>query len=595
MTTASFTTRNCTFRQLMELGTSYQVPPLQRGFSWTENEWEDLWLDIEELFQQQNACASTTAGASRDAREDGEETAETSSRFMGFLTLQRLGRGHFALLDGQQRLTTISILVLAAINCLQDLQKEGRDPAGNAIREEILRNVYIGNCDARTLQVTPKLTLNHAEDAYFQNTLVALHNLPESRRDASVPLPGRAFCWFRERIEAACGQGAESGSRISSLVEVAASSLFFTVFTTDTADTADTAFMLLEHLHPCGTRHEITDFLKNQLLSCSGQPHDPALVASLDKRWSRMLAALGEESFPEFLRTVWNARHRFVRRKALCKVLCTTICEQSAASRLLDELERAAPICAALRTPSHAQWNACERSALEILKGLDEYAPLSLLLTCHETFFARERHVFATLLHATAVTTLRTVLAAAMSSNELEKACNAISLKMLSGECSSEKEILKELNVLYPDDACFVSSLRRTSFSLSDRKDRNIVRFLLLALEQHLSGRSHDICHEDCKIEYILPEHPSRNWKTAEAQELREKAFCLGNLTLLEAGLSCSQESDACENKKALYSQSSFQMTRDLVTTSPQWTPEALEDRQRRMTECAAEIWKVQF
>ena len=341
MTTASFTTRNYTFRQLMELGTSYQVPPLQRGFSWTENEWEELWLDIEELFQQQNADAGTTAGASRDAREDGKEPAAPSSRFMGFLILQRLGRGHFALLDGQQRLTSISILVLAAINCLQDLQKEGCDPAGNAIREEILRNVYIGNCDARTLQVTPKLTLNHAEDAYFQNTLVALHNLPESRRDASVPLPGRAFCWFKERIKAACGQGTESGAKISSLVEVAASSLFFTVFTTDTADTA---FMLLEHLHPCGPHHEITDFLKNRLLACSGQPHNSALVASLDKRWSRMLATLGEESFPEFLRTAWNARHGFVRRKALFKALHTTIHESSAASRLLEELERAAPI-----------------------------------------------------------------------------------------------------------------------------------------------------------------------------------------------------------------------------------------------------------
>lgn len=344
----------------------------------------------------------------------------------------------------------------------------------------------IGNCDARTLQVTPKLTLNHAEDAYFQNTLVALHNLPESRRDASVPLPGKAFCWFRERIKAACGQGAESGSRISSLVEVAASSLFFTVFTTDTADTA---FMLLEHLHPCGPHHEITDFLKNQLLSCSGQPHNPALVASLDKRWSRMLAALGKESFPEFLRIVWNARHGFVRRKALFKALHTTIREQSAASRLLDELERAAPTYAALRNPSHAQWNACERSALEILKGLDVYTPLSLLLACHEAFFARERHVFATLLHATVVTTLRNVLTAAMSSNELEKAYNVISLKIFSGECASERELLKELNVLYPDDECFISSLKRTSFILSDRKDRNIVRFLLLALEQHLSGR----------------------------------------------------------------------------------------------------------
>ncbi len=370
MTTEPFTTRNCTFRQLMEPGTSYQIPLLQSSFSWTENEWEELWLDVEELFQQQNANVNTTAGASIDATwEDGEESAAPSSRFMGFLLLQRLDRRHFVLLDGQHRLTTISILVLAAIKCLQELQKKGDDPAGNAIREELLRNVYINNCDARTLQVTPKLTLNHAEDAYFQNTLVALHNLSEHRPGASVPLLGRAFYWFKEHIEkAACGHGAESGSRISSLVEAAVGSLLFTVFTTDSADTA---FMLLEHLHPSGTHPEITDFLKNLLLSCSGQPQDPALVASLDKRWSRMLAALGEESFPEFLRTVWNARHGFVRRKAFFKALYTTIREQSAASRLLEELECAAPTYAALHNPAHAQWNACERAALGMLRGLE--------------------------------------------------------------------------------------------------------------------------------------------------------------------------------------------------------------------------------
>ena len=42
----NFNTRNDTFRKLMGNGLSYRIPPFQRDYSWTEEEWEDRWLDI---------------------------------------------------------------------------------------------------------------------------------------------------------------------------------------------------------------------------------------------------------------------------------------------------------------------------------------------------------------------------------------------------------------------------------------------------------------------------------------------------------------------------------------------------------------------
>jgi uncharacterized protein with ParB-like and HNH nuclease domain len=52
MATMNFNTTNSTFRQLLGNGVSYQVPPFQRDYSWTEDEWDDLWQDILGLFEE---------------------------------------------------------------------------------------------------------------------------------------------------------------------------------------------------------------------------------------------------------------------------------------------------------------------------------------------------------------------------------------------------------------------------------------------------------------------------------------------------------------------------------------------------------------
>jgi uncharacterized protein with ParB-like and HNH nuclease domain len=52
MATMNFNTTNSTFRQLLGNGVSYQVPPFQRDYSWTEDEWDDLWQDILGVFEE---------------------------------------------------------------------------------------------------------------------------------------------------------------------------------------------------------------------------------------------------------------------------------------------------------------------------------------------------------------------------------------------------------------------------------------------------------------------------------------------------------------------------------------------------------------
>ena len=46
MSATNFSTRNDTYRKLMDNGLIYRIPRFQRDYSWTEEEWEDLQTDI---------------------------------------------------------------------------------------------------------------------------------------------------------------------------------------------------------------------------------------------------------------------------------------------------------------------------------------------------------------------------------------------------------------------------------------------------------------------------------------------------------------------------------------------------------------------
>jgi uncharacterized protein with ParB-like and HNH nuclease domain len=125
MATMNFNTTNSTFRQLLGNGLTYHVPPFQRDYSWGEDEWDDLWQDIIGLFE-----------------EEGEP-----AHYMGYLVLQSSDSKRFDIIDGQQRMTTLSIMVLAGLSYLDELVAADLDAADNHRRKAQLQNSYIGYVD----------------------------------------------------------------------------------------------------------------------------------------------------------------------------------------------------------------------------------------------------------------------------------------------------------------------------------------------------------------------------------------------------------------------------------------------------------------
>ena len=100
-------------------------------------QWDDLWQDIRALLSD-----------------------EDQEHYMGYLVLQTSNNKEFQIIDGQQRITTMSLLVLAVLKALKVLSDAGVDSENNLKRKDSLLNSYIGYIDPVTLISNNKLKLN---------------------------------------------------------------------------------------------------------------------------------------------------------------------------------------------------------------------------------------------------------------------------------------------------------------------------------------------------------------------------------------------------------------------------------------------------
>lgn len=547
-------------------GLLYRVPAFQRDYSWSADEWDDLWQDLLTL----------------------HTTDEEPSHYMGYLVLQSSDSKRFDIIDGQQRITTISIILLAAISLLHDLAKT---EAINDKRAEQLRNSYIGYLDPVTLTAKSKLTLNRHNDRFYQDYLVPLEQLPQRGLNASEHLLRKAFLWFKARVKAdleAHGEG------IAGFVDQTVDRLFFTVITvTDELN----AFKVFETLNARGVRLSATDLLKNYLFSViSKEGAHSSELKTLEERWETIIDLLGSNNFPEFLRVFWNSGHKLVRKTHLFKTIRQAVSDRGQAFALIRDLDHHARIYAALRNPLDTSWERDERNWLQQLQMFNVRQPLSLLLAAFDRFGDTERKSFQQILRAVAILSFRYNVICGMPGNELERTFNAIAIQLSEGRLFSARAVITELHPIYPLDKVFKPAFADKSLRTSNSRNRKVVRYILFELERCCSNTSYALDDATYTIEHILPEHPpEQGWDTFDDRQHENGVYQLGNMTLLTAAANRDLGNAPFQEKKAVYSASEFAITQGISRRYEEWTPASIASRQNWMAGKAATIWNISF
>jgi len=565
MASTNFATSNQTLRQILGNGLTYTIPRFQRDYSWTQDEWDDLWQDIEATL-----------------RPDGDP-----AHYMGYLVLQTDDSKGFTVIDGQQRLTTLSLLALAVIAGLRDLAAAGHDSDDNTRRAEQLRGTFIGYLDPVTLVARSKLTLNRNNDGFYQSHIVPLGRIPQRGLTASQRLMRQAYEWFRDKVRRNLEPGGE-GMVLARFLDTLADRLFFTVIqVTDELN----AFKVFETLNARGVRLSPTDLLKNYLFSVvSRSSEDRHTLDALEQRWDRMAQGLGGDTLPDFLRAHWNSRRAFTREKDLFKTIRAAIPDREAVFRLIREMEEDVEIYAALPQPEDPFWSRDESRHVRAMRHFNVRQPWPLLMAA---FRVLPRPEIVDILRACSIITFRSNVISGLASNEQERVYNAIVQRIVGGELIRAGDIIRALGQVYVSDDPFKANFAEKVLLTTARRNHRVARYILAEMERHLSGQEPDAESPQLTLEHIRPVNPSTDWPdTAENQD-PDLPYRLGNLALLETGLNRDVGNAGFGEKRAAYERSGYATTRRIAAENADWTLERIARRQRWMAEQAAAIWRI--
>ncbi len=549
--------------EILGNGKKYQVPVYQRDYSWEEENWDDLWMDVIALQKSDQP------------------------HYMGAVVFQTTDRKLFTIIDGQQRLATLSILILAAIDNINLLITSGIEPEANAERKTLLMDTYLGSKDAVSLSYSSKLFLNDNDNSFYQSHLLQFRppNAP-SRLSKSEKLMWEAFKYYKDKISGHFKNNRDGAKLAAFVSNVVADRLMFIKIVVDDVLNAYTVF---ETLNARGLELTTTDLLKNYLLSRMLQSSQDQKIAK--EQWQRIIQFVGLDEFPRFLRYYWNSCHEFIRKDRLFKTIRDTVQTPGAVFELLDNLERNAAVYAALNDPNDDLWegNRDARNRVRELQLFKITQCFPLLITAYARFSPQD---FEQVLRICSVISFRYNVISNLNPNLQENAYNEAAQKLFKGEITTVKDVKRAMKVVYPDDEQFAAAF--ASKTISTRQNKKLVRYILYTLENQIAATNRDYEDESGTIEHILPENPAQDWESSfEIENQPNFIYRLGNYTLLETGKNKECQNKNYAEKLPKYKTSQFRMTRDL--DYPEWTPAQLRSRQGQFAKIATAVWRLEF
>lgn len=263
------------------------VPIYQRSYAWETEHIKDLFEDLA------NAIA------------DGDE-----EYFLGSIVVTKNKDSTLEVVDGQQRLTTTTILI-AAIRDYFFINKDLQ-----AVTE--IERQYLSSVHMRTRENIPKLRLNEYDHDYFVKRVLSLPNSDERKvvplRDSHRNIDQAAILAAKHvRDIVQPYRDTDKTARLLDWLEFLKDKARV-IWVTVPDD--QNAFVIFETLNDRGADLSIADLLKNYLFRLAGDR-----IGEAQQRWASMIGALetlGKENIAvTYIRHLWGSMNGAARERVL--------------------------------------------------------------------------------------------------------------------------------------------------------------------------------------------------------------------------------------------------------------------------------------
>jgi uncharacterized protein with ParB-like and HNH nuclease domain len=550
-----------TLNTIIGNGKSYQVPIFQRDYSWDKDDWEDLWNDIEEI-------------------------PNDKTHYLGYLVLQKIQEGEesYWVIDGQQRLTTLSILALAVTALFNKWSVEGVDTDDNRIRFDKITERYLGNFSTSKLSISPKITLNRNNDDFYKSWLLKLRQ-PSTlmKLKPSQRLMQKAFNYYFDQLNEKFKTN-KSGADLAEFLERIVGNGI--VFTQIVVENDLDAFKVFETLNARGVKLSTADLLKNYLFKLSSQLGELDLDEA-ERRWQNINDIIRANDLTTFIRHSWNSRYKLERQPTLFKAIKREISTPQLAFDFLNSLENISQFYTAFNNPNDEIWDKEEGSHLKVLELLNVTTCYSLMIAAIMNF---DRKEMKTLLRELAVITLRYNLSE-LNPNEAERVFSKVANEIANKTITTAKEATLALKAIYVQDKNFEQAF--STVKVNTKRKKELTKYLLVKIENQIANKDYQPEDAVATIEHILPENPGSVWEDTFPVDIQDEyIYRLGNYGLLEASINNKLDSNKSFTEKLIeYRKSAYKLCNEYCEYE-KFDPKAIALRQEKMARVAKSIWK---
>lgn len=537
---------------------TFFIPPYQRNYEWSTDTCKVLLADVKRVSSSNRAGAKT-------------------EHFFGSIVyvVEESGFGlpaKFVLTDGQQRITTTMLLLMAL-----------RDSIGDVTYQETIQKRYLEN-DRAGEGTDFKIKLKQVESDWEAYKLLALRrDIPPEQKNSTVY---QNYLFFRRAIDPVADaekksfleQGLMKFSTISIQLE-------------PDRNPWENPQEIFESMNSLGQPLSLADLVRNYLLMGKTSREQARLYnefwLTLEKRLPGRLS--------EFLRDWMQAdQHRSfkVARESNYKELYSLF-KEIARARKVEELfedfvrfSRPYTIACGLDT---AGVSAIDQVIfdLNVIGVAPAYSYLTEIFSTWQSGQLSDAEVLSVLTTIRTYLLRRRVLGITQAENKFFPALGA-RLDELVGSDSLTETVFAQLSsqeyaLRLPNDDELGSRLATMNFYNLGRS-RNYPRLLLSLAEETLTKSRPAWDDSHLQLEHIMPQTLSAQWRTslgASADETHQDLVNnIGNITLIRHNQELGNKSFV--DKKSVYSgQSGLQVAQNHVLDCDSWNAESIEARQR--------------
>lgn len=564
----------------------YALPHFQRQYSWEKSNWQTLLDDAIAVYEEY-------------------QPDKQPEHFLGSLVVISDGTRNgvitaFKLVDGQQRLTTISLLLCA----LRDLIKSSDAKTEKAIQKLLINSEEEGDVHFKVLPTT-----KYGDRQAYTDVLTGKS---PSKTESLIP---QAYEFLRKELS----KRLNSGEILAEQFFIALSNCFQVVFIELSKD--ESPYKIFESLNAKGKPLSQADLVRNYIAMKLPTVKQEKVFTEY---WGKIESLLQES------RTVGKSRigelTAFIRHYLAMqsRVLCSEEhiyarfrdrCENSSNDdefiKELETLRRFAEYYNKLLRPEN-EGNAEIRKVLIRLNILEIQTAYPFLLMAYEAHDNRWLSLdkFVDLLSILENYVVRRYICGEPS-NYLNKMFptlwrdvidemddGGLSYEMSGTQGIGLGDALRKVIVTksYPPDRKIEQSVR--SAKLYDNRNQEKICLILETINRYLSDGTggHTVLNSKATIEHILPQKLTDDWKThlGEGFEriFQDYLHTLGNLTLVTQAWNSALSNSPFHTKKEQLQKHALCLNKDYFSEDINcWNEQAIIERADFLAQKILEIW----